>query len=583
MLSQTLLSRLFSLLLISTVLSLPQRGIAGVVGVVKDTDGNAVPQALVVLGPDGMAVGDRRTAVFSDGTGAFRFPEQADGSRVQALKLGFATWQGEVSGEPLSITLTQASIADAPVPPSAWLPGDRADMGRADTVLQCASCHQFPSDKILRFGESVASLGEADRKTAWEAMITYMRVKFFEIGPDQSLYNPAQMDYQQITSPESGLFDAHDQAVISDYLAREFDPRRRAQVAEYRYGAPLGVTPRTVVEEIQLPQDSFVREIGLSHRSRYLWGADLQKNRLLRVDPQSGEQKAYPVPYDGPTGPHTIVDDADGYLWVTMIENGVLARFDPATEEWKLFDAFPSYEMAHDIAPNKNFQVAYDPRGRVWLSLIATNQLAWLDPDSGETATIPLPIDEGEPPIHRSVYGLVMTSDGGRVWFSQLSGGVGAVNTASGELEVFIDFPQGAGPRRIAIDDQDIIYVPLFGSGELFIYDSRADREIARVPLPDINSAVYSAVWDPWRRVVWLGTSNADVIYKYLPETRQFEVFPLPSVMAYLRMITFDRHTGNLWTAYSNIPTGAGPSRFVMLDPGDGVRPVQVAEEKSEH
>ena len=55
-------------------------------------------------------------------------------------------------------------------------------------------------------------------------------------------------------------------------------------------------------------------------------------------------------------------------------------------------------------------------------------------------------------------------------------------------------------------------------------------------------------------------------------KTYAFTRYPLPRPGAFLRMMTFDRHTGNLWTAYS--ATGEGPQALVEIDPGDGVRPV---------
>ena len=277
------------------------------------------------------------------------------------------------------------------------------------------------------------------------------------------------------------------------------------------------------------------------------------------------------MPYVGPTGPHTIIDTPQGDFWITMLEQGVVGRFDPKTEQWQLFDKFGKYEMAHDVAYNHQFYAMPDPAGRYWFTLIGSNRMARLDPTTGEVAFIETPRRGEQSALHAALYGAVITRDGKRVWFSQLSGGVGAVSTETGKVDVYLPLPQGSGPRRMALDDQDVLYVPMFGTGELLIYDSKTDKELGRVMMPDPNNASYNAVWDPWRKVVWLGTSNADVIYKFKPDDRSFEVFPLPSAMGYLRMITFDRRNGNLWTAYSNIPTGAGPSRFVMVDPGDGI------------
>jgi streptogramin lyase len=539
-------------------------------GEVTDTAGKPIPQAMVTLAPAEMTLGASSFTVFTDAEGRYSLPDKATGTRIAVSKLGFetATLEADKAGK---IALTATKNIAANVPPSAWLPRTGADdLARADTVLQCSSCHQFPSEKVRHYSMMLDGKSTEEKQAAWKAIINYMRVKFVQIGPDQSLYDPAKMDFKTILDPTQGSFDAHDEETISAFLAKNL-PTRFDELKGYDYGAPLGVTGKTVMREIQLPQDSFVREVGLTPDSPYLWGADLQHNRLLRVDPETGEQKPYPIPYAGPTGPHTIVDTPDGKFWVTMLEQGVVGRFDPKTEQWQLFDKFGKYEMAHDIAPDYKFQAMPDPKGRYWFTLIGSNRMASLDPATGEITTVEAPKRPGEAAMHSSLYGAVITHDGKRVWFSQLSGGVGAVNTETGKVDVYLPMPQGAGPRRMAIDDQDVLYVPMFGTGELLVYDSKTDKELARVAMPDPSNASYSAVWDPWRKVVWLGTSNANVIYKFKPTDRSFEVFPLPSAMGYLRMITFDRRNGNLWTAYSNIPTGVGPSRFVMVDPGDGL------------
>jgi streptogramin lyase len=539
-------------------------------GEVTDAAGKPVAQAMVTLAPAEMTLGASTFTVFTDADGRYSLPDKATGTRIAVSKLGFATAtvDADKAGK---IALTATDNVAAEAPPSAWLPRTGADdLARADTVLQCSSCHQFPSEKVRRYSMMLDGKSTEEKQAAWKAIINYMRVKFVQIGPDQSLYDPAKMDFKNILDPTQGSFDPHDEETISAFLAKHL-PTRFDELKGYDYGAPLGVTGKTVMREIQLPQDSFVREVGLTPDSPYLWGADLQHNRLLRVDPATGEQKPYPIPYAGPTGPHTIVDTPDGKFWVTMLEQGVVGRFDPKTEQWQLFDKFGKYEMAHDIAPDYKFQAMPDPKGRYWFTLIGSNRMASLDPATGDITTVDVPKRPGEAAMHSSLYGAVITHDGKRVWFSQLSGGVGAINTETSKVDVYLPMPQGAGPRRMAIDDQDVLYVPMFGTGELMIYDSKTDKELARVAMPDPSNASYSAVWDPWRKVVWLGTSNANVIYKFKPTDRSFEVFPLPSAMGYLRMITFDRRNGNLWTAYSNIPTGAGPSRFVMVDPGDGL------------
>ncbi len=115
------------------------------------------------------------------------------------------------------------------------------------------------------------------------------------------------------------------------------------------------------------------------------------------------------------------------------------------------------------------------------------------------------------------------------------------------------------------------MYVPLYGSGQLVEYDTKTRELIGNYDLPDTGSAPYAATWDPVREVVWIPTSNADVIYRFDPRTKTFGVLPLPREGAFLRMVDVDPETGMLITSYANIVEFVhGPRMALMIDPGDG-------------
>jgi hypothetical protein len=178
------------------------------------------------------------------------------------------------------------------------------------------------------------------------------------------------------------------------------------------------------------------------------------------------------------------------------------------------------------------------------------------------------------------MYGLVMTRDRKQIWYSQL--GNGTVGGFDIEKEQFIGPLQlpdrNAGPRRITISDQDVIYFALYGSGQLAEFDARKRSLIGIYDLPDTGSAPYTATWDPLRHVVWVGTSNGDVIYRFDPRSKQFGMLQLPRAQTFLRMIDIDPRTGVLVSAYANIvDIVQGPRMALVVDPGDGVYPERFA------
>ena len=555
-------------------------GAVGVRGTVVDASGKLLAGVMVTVAPLVPLVGARSTSVFTGADGGYELADAAAAEASLTLSvqaLGYErvgplplTQAGARTGDTrqADFTLARADNLASQVPASAWMQGFPDDADSRHALWICAGCHQLPSAKMQRYASFTHDTPLAGRETAWHAMIKYMRVKTFDLGPQNSAW--PGFPYEVKSDPGISGYDLEDETIIARALAAHL-PTDYSQLKGYDPGAPLGVTARTVIREYQMPPTGFTREVGLSARSPYAWGANLTHNQLVRLDPASGAVKYLPVPFDKASGPHTIVDDARGQLWVTSIENDLLMRLDPQSEQWTLYQDFGPGALIHDLALDSNFQVAYDRKGRVWATLIGQNKVGGINPDTREVVQFPAPQPAGKSTIHTAIYGMVMDSTRTRVWFAQLGGGVGAFNVETLKFEDYLPFDMGEGPRRLAIDDNDRLYVPLMGSSEVFIYDTRAKKALARVKLPDRWAATYNVTWDPWRRCLWVGTTNADVIYRMDTETHAFTRYPLPRPGAFLRMITFDRHTGNLWTAYS--ATGEGPQALVELDPGDGVRP----------
>jgi streptogramin lyase len=165
----------------------------------------------------------------------------------------------------------------------------------------------------------------------------------------------------------------------------------------------------------------------------------------------------------------------------------------------------------------------------------------------------------------------VMTSDREHLWFSELRiANVGSFNIKTRQFEESFQLPTNAGPRRLTISDDDILYVPLYGRGQLVEYDTRSKQQIGIYDLPDRATAPYSVTWDPVRKVVWVTTANGDVLYRFDPATKAFSVLPLPREGALVRMVDIDPQSGALVGSYGNIVQNVhGPRMAFIIEPGD--------------
>jgi streptogramin lyase len=547
-------------------------------GLVLDLNGRPLAQAQVSLStPDAHAGADVIT-VFTDPAGSFSFPSPVNGVAaadpdLQARVLGYEqlSLTAEAGDASLDVTIVMRSTPEqaAVAPSSAWLKGisDRAEKARF--VNNCIGCHQVPSPAVRAYAGQIAAVENVDpatvRQQSWRSIVHYMNyLSSWEFGRA----NPAgPPDAERAYSVGPGDEVA---AIMAEHFVGAMN-----ELSGYDYGAPLIVTKDTVIREYEVPGNNAIREAMMVGSPAKLWVADVSTNRMYAIDVATGEQEYHDVPFDGVSGPHSLHRGSDDSLWITPLFPSVIARLDPVEVSWQTWPTVTNKGEAlgiHDLSFDYKHELVADKDGLVWYSDIRNNAVGYFDPETGDAEIFHTPEIDGRPGNRAALYGLIMTSDRKHIWYSQLGiGSFGNFNIETREFETRVTLPiVDSGPRRLTISEKDIMYVPLYGSGQLVEYDTKAREQIGIYDLPDTGSAPYAVTWDPVRKVVWIATSNADVIYSFDPETSTFGVIPLPRTDAFLRMIDIDPDSGVLVTSYANVVGHVhGPRMALIVDPGD--------------
>ena len=550
-----------------------------ITGTIIDLNGRRVAGASVTVMPAGQP-GPTALTVFSDDQGRFAFPDRpsyGDPAKmdVSLRALGHRLLDAKArraAADRMELTLlaqpttNQAEMA----PASAWLRGDTDRDETSAFVLDCMGCHQAPMKRFRDYANAIADVPGTDRadisRRGFRGLIQYMNyISAWEFGRNASTH---------VADAGSAYSVGHSDQVV-DYLARRF-PGRMNELSGYEWGAPLIVTPRTRIAEYEVPRPNAIREAVVrgSGDERSLYVADVSSNTLFRINVATGARSRLQVPYAAPFGPHSLHKAADGSLWATPFFPTALSHLDVKTGQWRSWPLkAKSGEMSgiHDLSFTYDHVVRTDDAGRVWFSDIANTGVGYIDPKDGQLEVYRAPPIPGRAGGGQ-LYGLAMTPDRKELWYTQLMNGqFGSFNIATRKFEVSVLLPMNAGPRRLAISDQGVLYVPLFGAGQLIEYDTRTRTQLGTYNLPDRSSAPYAATWDPVRKVLWIPTSNGDAIYRFDPRDKSFGVLPMPRQNAYLRMIDVDEQTGELITSYANIVENShGPRMALVIDPGDG-------------
>jgi streptogramin lyase/cytochrome c551/c552 len=555
---------------IALLLAASARAEPALQGSVVDLGGRPLAGAMLTWEKPPAAAGPTAVTVFTDAGGHFRFPPSVSGGRPAVRLLGYRAIDDQpaasAGGAEMIIVMRADANQSGVAPASAWLASAADQAAREHTVMNCVGCHQLPAPEVRAYAASIQDQPQSDAASveqSWRSIVHYMNyLSAWEFGRGGGVLPDAARVY-------SGGQPGPTAAALTRTLGGSFHELRG-----YRYGAPLLVDGRTVIREYAVPAPNNVREAVTLSDPGVLWAADVGSRRIIRIDARNGESRAYEVPAAGAMAPHTLVPGHDGTLWVTSLFPGTLARLDPARGTWRTWTLrAPAGNLigVHDLSFDTRHELLTDRRGRIWYSDIVDNAVGWLDPRTGRTGIHVVPAVEGRTGFEQ-LYGLAMTSDRRHVWYSQLTiGCFGSFNIDAGRFETRVCLPDAnAGPRRIALSDDDILYVPLYGSGQLIEYDTRTRRTLGTYDLPDRASAPYSAVWDPKRKVVWLATANADALYRFDPRDKSFAVLPLPREGAFLRMLQIDRTTGELVTSYANIVADVqGPRMALTIDLGD--------------
>jgi streptogramin lyase len=568
-------------------------------GRVIDSDGRPVNQVLVSVTTNDDHGADIIT-VFTDAKGEFVMPEPVSGINfekpaVTALKLGYEQFHQSVEfigrNEAVFVTLimrdnaNQAEVA----PASAWL--STMEQGkRAKLIQHCAGCHQMPAPAVRDYArlidDNVSALIDMDpkqiRRQSWDMIQKYMNFLSAEDALQGMGKPPPDAFYKAPGSVvDSGTPNMAE--TLSEHFAGPMD-----HMEDYDYHAPLLATAKTAIHEYKVERPSRVSEALMAGSPPRLWVSGIGSvNSITRIDPETGERHMFDVPLGNfaTKAPYTLQRGADGTLWAVGALNGVVAHFDLDKEEWinvwELKDEKGVPVPIHDLSYGHEHYVLADINGRIWFSSGVGNTVGYFEPLSGISELFPIPeVPRVAPGSYTGLNGPVMSSDRKRVWFCQAGfGAVGVIDAETHEIQTAFLQEGNAGPCSIAMSTEDVLYAPLFGTGQLLELDTRTGEHVV-YDLPDRASAPTAATFDPIRKVVWIATANSDLIYRFDPRVREFAVLALPRRAAYLRMVAVDPVSGMLLTSYANRAEQVqGPRMVLAIDPGDGAYPTRAARQ----
>jgi len=389
---------------------------------------------------------------------------------------------------------------------------------KREFILNCASCHEIESDRILVDGKP-RSLEQ------WAAAFAMMR------AIDQYNILPLDFDDAKYTAWLSEHLD--EDAAASLTPAVPADPEQLTTVRITEYPLP---------EATELPHDLVVGPKGR------IWITAFFNDVMWALDPASGAIDTYKVRPEGADGwgqARALVFDTAGTLWIVLGGTHELVALDPQTRQFK----------THNIGMYAH-SLVIDGRGRVWFNdyFAEKERIGMLDPASGNVEHIELPSagltkEQGLP----LPYGLQIDS-AGRLYSTQMAANtIVRYDTTNGNASMIMMPVDNSAPRRPAIGANDTLWVPEWNTGYLSGYDPHSGA-FKRYKVGSSALGAYDAEYDNRSGHVWVTGALGSSMVLFDPADGTSLEIPLPTNPGYTRHLAVDPQTGDLWSAYSSLP-----------------------------
>ena len=386
-----------------------------------------------------------------------------------------------------------------------WPPAKGKDL----IVENCSICHGFQS-------RMAAVRRDAD---GWKDRVEYMRTAMHF-----SLYHLTDQEADEIESYLTKLWGPD--SVL---------PKSPADMPEYKSTVTQfsNDAMNIVYVEYEMPGPSRMPFSAAPDKDGNLWIPNFGvADKITRLNPNTGEMKDFPVPFQGTAAIHSAVPAADGSVWLTEQGSNMLGRWDPVTQKITEFqDPYtPGKEGIED--GGEKHTVRLDPSGNAWASGVP---LTKFDVETKKFTHI-----TEEPRVYD-----VKPDKNGDVWFTaQNKNKIGKVDGKTMKVTEWTMPTDKSYPRRMEIAPDGIVWVGEFMAGKMARFDPKT-QTFKEYTLPGPDPTPYALGIDA-EGYVWYDSHRQDTIGRLDPKTGKVTEYPFPHPELAMREFFRDAQ-GRMW------------------------------------
>lgn len=292
---------------------------------------------------------------------------------------------------------------------------------------------------------------------------------------------------------------------------------------------PQGKATQVIITEYDLPRIDTQPHDAAVDSEGMVWYADFGNHYMGRLDPATAKVMEYRVPDIIPGYPSGSLDlqfDQEENIWLSMMHQRGVAKFDRKTQEFQTWAAPEDPTDESWISMVMPWQHHVD--GKVW---VGGDPLDWqLDVRTGEWIAIDFlrDVPKDSPIAARShdTYGVAVDMQNNFYGMELGTDYVIRVNSKTLKATFYTTPTSNSSPRRGHMDSQERLWFAEYRGNRIGMFDTKSEQ-IQEWELPTQSTYPYDAILDEYGEA-WTGGMNSDRVVRLNTQSGEFVEYLLP-------------------------------------------------------
>jgi virginiamycin B lyase len=485
---------------------------AALSGSVSSAKESAMEGVVVSARKDGSTI---TVSVISDDKGHFSFPASrldpghyAISTRATGYDLDGPKDATITAGQEdkIDVKLQPTKNLTAQITNAEWLMSMPGTDDQKAQLLNCVGCHTL--ERIVR------STHDADEFT----QVVYRMANYAQVS--QPIKPQKRMDPEWAPKPE--IFRKFAEFLASINLS-EVDTWQYALKTLPR---PAGRATKVLITEYDLPRPTIEPHDVILDNKGTVWYSNFGEQYLGRLDPKTGAHAEFKLPELKPGFPVGTLDletDMTGNLWLGMMFQGAIAKFDPTTEKFQFYP-MPK-EQSDNVTQLNMLGLQYGVDGKIWTNNAGNQEIYRVDLASGKFETL-APMKEIPGGGNHSIYGINSDSKN-NLWFMEFQDNyIGKIDARTLALSLYRAPTERSRNRRGIMDAQDRLWFAEYRGNKIGMFDTREEK-FQEWTLPTPWTGPYFPIVDR-NGEIWTGGMTTDRVVRLDPKTNEAVEYFLP-------------------------------------------------------